>query len=401
MPNYYDYLTDSGVITPDVSDVKTDVQNEFTELFGTALDLTASTPQGRLIELFTMERSFVLNLCAALANQVNLDTASGQFLDAIASFFGISRFKATRTRVLVTVTGVPNTVIPAGSLVKNDDGKVFFFENNCTIQQNGQNTAYVLAQEYGAIPCAINSLKTIISQILGWESVINQASATIGSEDESDYSLRQRIKKARYSGVSLLQDVNSALSAVENIRSSFVYNNPTSETVVYDSVSVPPHSILAVVDGGTNLDVATALFDKVSAGCGYAEISGQSVSQTVIDGAYGVAYDVVFNRPEEINFEVNISVNKNNYTGDNLVQEVKNAILFWAGGNLNSVEGLRIGRDVSPFEIAAAVSEQIPDIYIKSCLICNIGETPSANELVYTISQVGRLTEDDITVEVV
>lgn len=401
MPNYYDYITDSGVITSDTSSLKTDVQNEFKELFGSALDMTASTPQGRLIELLTTERAFVLNLCASLANQVNLNSASGQYLDAIASFFGVSRIGATRTRVLASVTGVGGTVIPAGSLVKNAEGYVFYFENDCVIQSNGQATGYVLSQDTGAIPCPINTLTTIISQVVGWESITNQSTATLGSEEESDYAFRGRIKNSRFSGISLLQDVKKGISTVDNVKSSFVYNNPTSEDVVYDTVTVPAHSILVVVDGGENLEVATAIFENISAGCGYTEISGQSVTQEVVDGAYGVAYDVVFNRPEEVDFDISIRVKRNNYVGDDLEQDVKNAIIFWAGGNLQSVDGLRIGQNVSPFEIASAVSEQIPDIYIQSCLICNSGGTPASAELVYTIAQVGRISEENITVEIV
>ena len=401
MAEQYDYVTDKGIIVPDVSSTKDDVEQGYRDTFGGDIDLSSESVGGRLVERDTLLRNFCLGICALVANQINIDYATGEFLDAIGSFFGVERRGATKTRVLATLTGVSGTVIPANSQVKNDDGYVFYAENEITIPASGNTTGYFLSMDDGASPCTIGTLTTIISQYVGWETINNPAPAIIGSDMESDYSYRIRIKKSRYKGTSLVASIGSALSLVDNVQSSFVWSNGTGSNATYDGITVPPHSILIVVDGGTNSDVAQAIFEKISGGCGYTSITGQSVTVQVQDGFYGASYDVTFNRPDPIDFDIAIQVRSNQYTGSDLETDVKNAILKWAVGGVDGVDGLKIGQNVSPFEIAAAVSDVIPEIYVKSCLICSHGGTPAASELTYTISQVGTIKAENITVTVV
>ena len=82
---FQQYVTNTGVIVPDTADVKTQVQNEFKEALGQDLSLEDSTPQGRLIDAETIARKAVLTNNAQIANQLNPNTASGVYLDAIPS----------------------------------------------------------------------------------------------------------------------------------------------------------------------------------------------------------------------------------------------------------------------------------------------------------------------------
>lgn len=401
MVDFYKYETTQGIIIPDTAEVKTEVENEFYSNFGGDIDLQESTPQGRLVEMETLSRVGIIGLCALVANQINLDYATGQFLDAIGAFYGVERKGATQTRVLTTITGVNGTVIPAGSLAQTIAGDQFYLENDTTIPASGSITAYFLSVEYGEIPCATGTLTTIISQTVGWETVSNPASADVGSDMESDNAYKRRIKNARYTGTSLLESIKGRLQLVDNVKSSFVYDNGTSSAITYDGVSIDPHSLLVVVDGGTNNDVARAIFNTKSAGCGYTAISGQSVAVGVIDGAYGVSYNVVFNRPTVLDIDVVVDVRSNEYTGSDLETDVKNAVLNWESGGVDSVDGLKIGQECSPFEIASAISEQIPSIYVKSVKVCLHGGTPATNELTCTIAQIYSVPLANITVNVV
>ena len=120
----------------------------------------------------------------------------------------------------------------------------------------------------------------------------------------------------------------------------------------------------------------------------------------VPDGAYGVNYPVTFNRPEQLAFDITIDVVQNTYNGSDLEQAVKDAIESWATGDVTGVDGLKIGQNVSPYEIGAAVSEKIPQIYIKSVKICLHGGTPAATELTCTVGQIYTISEANITVTV-
>lgn len=401
MGNLYQYNTNNGIIVADTSTIKTEVENEFKTAFGSNLETEASTPQGRLIEMETLARQGVIGLCALVSNQLNIDYATGQYLDAIGSLFGLTRNSATSTSVLATITGVAGTVIPAGSLVESTIGNQFYLENTVTIGTNGQIQAYFLSVEKGAIPLVVGTLTSIVSQIVGWETIYNPAAAQIGIEQESDFDFRRRIKDSRFTGVSLVQSIKSVLNKVENLKSSYIYNNGKGTSVVVDGITIAPHSILVIADGGTDIDVATAVLQKNSSGSDYTAIPNQSTTVSVTDGAYGVDYDVIINRPQVLEFDINITVRQNEYTGSDLQDAVINAILAWSAGEVTSVDGLSIGKNVSPFEIGAAVSEQIPAIFIQNVKVALHGQTPATNELDCKISQIYDIQQANITVNVV
>lgn len=401
--DYYQYINETGVIVPDVDEVKQDVENEFITAFGSNFDLSPSTPQGRLIELETLARQNTIAVNALNANQLNIRTATGQVLDAIGAFFGVDRAGGTKTRVLATISGVAGTVIPATSIAKTEAGDEFYSENEITIPAGGTTQGYFLSVEIGAIPCAVNTLTEIVSQTSGWESINNPASALLGTEKESDFDFRNRILNTRFKGISLIQSIAAELNQVENLLSSFVYDNGQDEAIEYQGIEIPAHSILVIADGGSDIDVATAIFNKKSSGSGYTAIAGQSVTKSVIDGSYQVSYDVTFNRPDYLDFDCSIEVRQNAYTGTaaELIEDVKKAIIDWSLNKVTGVDGLKIGQNVSPYEIGAAVSAQIPGLYVKNCLICDHGGTPAASELTCTVAEKYQIENANISVTVV
>ena len=397
----YTYITASGVIVPDTSTVQEQVTQDFLNALGQDLDTTPETPQGRFIQLMTDYRTNTLGINAQNANQINLRYATGRFLDAIASFFGLTRIAATSTRVLASVTGIAGTVIPSGSQAQTTEGNIFYAENNITIGQNGTATGYFLSLVKGAIPCNVNSLTTIVNAVLGWEAINNTASATLGTEVESDTAFRIRIENSRYSGISLLESIKSRLANIENVKSSWAYDNYTDQTITYSGIDIDAHSIVVIVDGGDDEEVAQAIFKAKTGGTGYTAIPDQYITENVVDGAFGVTYPVTFNRPEIVSFKVGIQVRAGNYDGTDLEGDVKKAIIDWSNGLVEGVDGIKIGQNVSPFEISAAVSVQIPTIYIKSCKVALVGGTLATNELTFTVAQIGQISESNITVTVV
>lgn len=397
----YTYINSQGVIVPDTSTVQEQVTQDLVNVFGQDLDTTPETVEGRFIQCLTDYRTNTLAINAQNANQINLRYATGRFLDAIGAFFGLDRISATSSRVLATVTGVENTVIPAGSQAKTTNGDIFYAENDITIGLTSSATGYFLSLEKGQIPCSAHSLNKIVNAVLGWETIDNTASANEGTKQESDDDFRQRIEDARYKGISLLEAIKAKLVNVDNVKSCFAYDNYTNQTITYDGVDIDAHSLVVIVDGGANQDIAEAIFKAKTGGTGYTAISGQSVTVNVVDGAFNVTYPVTFNRPEIKAFKISIQVKNISYEGSDLAGDIKAAIMNWADNKVEGVDGLKIGQNISSFEIAAAVSQQIPEIYVKDCKTAFIGGTLSTSELTITIAQIGEIEESNITVTVV
>ena len=384
----------SKLFVPDTASVKKDVESEFTSVFGETLSLEEATPQGRLIEMETAARTGVISLLALMLNQVNLNNATGRFLDGLATIFGLQRKAATYTTVVCTVSGVPGTVIPAGSLAKSVAGDEFASQGSITISSTGSSVGVFAAVVPGNVPLAAGTLTNIVSQIIGWESITDSASPVFGSATENDTVFRERIENSKYSGVGLLSDIVSALNNVENVIGVAVYNNPQKTDVQWGGVTVDANSVCVVVNGGSDSDIADALYKTVSAGCGYTAIAGQSTNVPYTNIAGGIT----FNRPQYSPIEISVSVKRNTYTGSDLTADVQTAIAQWASGYVNGVDGIEIGSTVYPFEIGSAISSELPPIVITDVQICLAGGTLSNAPLAFDVDEIATIAADDITV---
>lgn len=396
----YKYITETGAIVPDTSVLLEEVQNEYKEALGADLDVSPSTPQGRLIAAEVKARAAMVRNNAVLASLINPDLAFGVFLDALCALTGVSRRAATHSRVTAIITGTPGTAIPAGSRAKTEEGDIFYLENAATIETSGTVNAYFIAQESGPIACPAGALTQIVDPVLGWDNINNSTPAELGEDAESDASLKLRRKAELYQGSALVSSITSALLEVQNVNSVFVYENYTDETQSKDGVAVAPHSIYTVVDGGENYAVAQALFNKKSAGCNYTG----TLTVEVTDTTSGVSYPVKFSRPEDVNIFVSVSVKlPAGYTGaeQDVISAVKNAVLAYAAGDIAGVDKPAIGVEISAFEIASAITAAVPDIFIKSVQIGTSAGGLSYSNIPIMINQIGRFNLANITVEAV
>lgn len=396
MANTYNYVQSTGVIVPDTSTIKETVEGEFKDALGQDLDVTSSTPQGRLIEAETISRADVLATNALVANAMNPTTAYGTFLDAVCALTGTTRKSATRTEVLATLRGRVGTVIPAGVQAQTEAGDVFELVSAYTIPQGGVGQSYFQASQTGPVPCAVGTLNQIVTPVMGWETINNPVAAVIGVDVESDTSLRARRIEEMYKGVALLESIESAVKQVEGVLSVYAYENYTNGIQEVDGVTINAHSIYVVVDGGADEDIAQAIWKHKSLGCGYTG----DVEVTVY-GTYRTPYTVKFNRPtfQPITVNVSVTVPTDSNTED-ITSQVKNALSAWANGEIVGVDGLSLGTNVSPFEAASAITAQLPDLFVTNVEVGFHGETPSTSTLNIKVFEKATLSQENINVTV-
>lgn len=374
----YEYNETTGIVVADTSTIKQEVQEEFKAALGQDLDVSDSTPQGRLIEAETVARKRVIENMALLANMFNPQQAFGIFLDALAYLFSVERVGATSTRVICVLTGTANTVIPANSQAKDTNGNIYYLENQVTISESGTVEAYFIAANKGAIECEANTLTEIVTAVYGWDSINNESAGETGLAGESDLQVRTNLMIKQYQGTSLLNAIRSRILNVENVESCVVVDNPTNnnDTTSVPGKTLPPHSLWVCVDGGSNEDVAKAIFDTKTVGCDYA---GSDVTETVSDKDQN--YDVSFDRAVLKTIYVDVTVNVSNLGGSSNINEtaIKNAIIAYANGEVAGVDGLKLGVNANAFEIASALTIQIPELFIVEIKVSADNTTWSTN----------------------
>jgi Baseplate J-like protein len=359
----YQYVEETGVILPDTADLQAVVEDEYRAVFGADLVVTPNTPQGVLITAETIARANALANNAAVANQINPNLAGGAFLDAIWSLTGGQRIAATKSTIAgVALAGVAGTLIPAGTIAAKADGTQFASVGDVTLDGTGAAVVDFVALDFGPVACNPGALNTVVSGVLGWETVTNANAAVLGRLVESDGASRIRRRQTlALQGSGGPEAIISGLMDTEGVRSLSFRENVTDAPAVIDGINMAAHSIYVCVEGGTDLAVATTLLERKSMGAGY----NGAVTVNVTEPLSGQVYPVTFDRPTLVPVIARATVKVMGATGD--PQElVRAAIVAFAAGELEGEAGFVVGTDVSPFELAGAVNVQTPGLYVQN-----------------------------------
>lgn len=394
MASNYTFLDNNGIVVADTADIKETVQQEFKDALGADISLEDSTPQGRLIDMETEARVNVIENNVNVANSINFNQAFGITLDAWGANFDLPRGAAKSSSVTATVTGVAGTVISAGSQASTQAGDVFYAENQIVIGQDGTATGTFLSLNKGAISCAVGQLTKIIDGTLGWETINNTSPAILGNLRESDEDYKQQFyDSGLFTGMSLVEDYNNAIMNVDNVQSCYVRDNGENSSVVYDTVTIDAHSVFICVDGGNNNDIANAIFQRKSGGCGYTALTNQSVTVDVVDATYGDTYSVTFNRPAEIQIYAAVTVDANVSASANLQTQIQNAVF-------NYINSLKIGADLLVLSLASAINTAVPGVSLTSLTIGTTSGSLSTSNIEIHINEVAKATLTNITVTI-
>lgn len=392
----YQFLTGTGVVVPDTSATLEGVRTEFRGAFGNDLDVSPETPQGVLITAETEARDAVARNNAALANQINPNIAGGVFLDAIGKITGLSRFVATPSVIRnVELAGVPGALIPAGAIASvSSSGAQFQLTSSVLLDGTGAGLGVFQSVDLGAFPAAVGTLNTIITPILGWETVTNPYAAEEGQAEESDAAFRRRRRLTlALQAVALAEAQASGLNDLPGVKSAIFRENETNSPRTIDAVTLSPHSVYACVDGGLDNDIALMLLRKKSSGAAW----NGSTTVSVLEPTSGQVYDVKFDRPTEIQIYMRVAVRGGAPYAD-VPATVRAAILAYANGEQDEEAGFIVGEDVSAFEIASAVNRMAAPIFVTNLTMSTDGVTFSTNTIPIGISQVARVLSGNIAV---
>ncbi len=391
----YDYINAGGVVIPDTSTVLADVEAEYKEVYGADFVVDSSTEQGREIDAEVTSRISVLRNNAKLANQINPNMAEGPFLDAVYALSNGERDGAERSTVICTLSGVRNTVIPKGSRVRDDNGEVWKLNSGAVIPSSGSVNASFFSVNYGPIEAASGEVNTIIDGTLGWETVTNQTSATLGKFEQNDTSTRaQRLVELAGNARNNTYAIITAISKVENVASLSFRENSSSSTLIIDGVTMKPHSTYVCVDGGVNADIALAYYDARSGGTGFNGDTTVVVNDPESNQEISVQFDRPYEKPKMIRITVKASV------GSDPTSAVKDAVINYANGLTDGEHGFVVGADVSAFEIAGSVNYNVAGLFVSKCEIAEKEITPTytTDTIKTEIYEKASITENDIQV---
>ncbi len=391
-------LTSDGLVIETQEEIRDGMSADAQSAYGASVGITDDDFFGRLFAIFSERLALVWEVMEAVNSGMDPDSNTGASQDSIAAISGAQREPATVSTVTLTLTGTASTVVGIDSQVSlsttlerfetlanatlvattawaistayvlNDrvtnDGNVYI----CTVAgtsagsggPTGTGTAIVdntvtwrfvgvgvadidvAAQSLntGPIVAVAYDIDTIETAVSGWDGVANLLDATLGTNEETAETFRlRREDELTRAGTTPRDPLRVDLLEVTDVTTVKLFVNEEDVTVGV----LPPHSVEALIQGGTDQDIWDRLLASKSAG---AKTTGTEIG-TATDSE-GNVLPMAFSRPTEIDIycELTLTYDVLLYPTDGDAQ-IKAAIVTF--GDLQST-----GKDV----VSSGVSAQ-------------------------------------------
>lgn len=247
--------------------------------------------------------------------------------------------------------------------------------------------AVFIAADYGPISVPVGALNNAVSAIPGWKSVTNLVAGSTGSDRESDAEYRQRLKNSLGAGdgKATLNAIKSALlNDVPGVTLAEVLENDT----MVDTDAIDAKSILCIVDGGLEQEIAQMIWDT--------KAGGISTSGDILVTAYdsnGRPHGVYFSRSGRTGVYIRVRVDKLNPEE----QLPANIVSLIEDGVAKYFATLGLGDDVVIQRIYGHVYDNTTGIAKMTITASTDGTTFTANDIVIPETGSAQLTSTEVT----
>lgn len=395
-------LGPNGFTAPAESAIRTGVFADINSAFGGNLNPAVSTPQGQLADSEAAVIGSGNDLFLLFTNQIDPAFASGRMQDAIARIYYLFRKAALPTTVICTCTGATGTVIPVGSLGLAADGTVYQSLSLEVIPLAGSVSIQFAAVTDGPIACPAGTLSTIYRAVPGWDTITNPADGIIGRDVETraDFEMRRSLSVSKNAN-GILGAIRGQVLAVTDVLDAYVTENATNADDVIGGITLPANSLYVAAVGGTDEDVARAIWTKKAPGCSY---YGGNTTITVEDReGYSIpypSYDVSFERPDALPIFFDVEIVNSASVPSDATDQVKNAIIAAFNGQDTFAMRATIGASIYASRYYAPVAVLGPWAKIFNIKV-GITSPGAVDSITVNIDQVPTITAANITVSLV
>ncbi len=270
-----DTFNDNGLQISTRPELVEGLTQDFQKIYGADINVDQSSPDGQLLNIFAQGGTDIRELLMQVYNSFDPDNCSGKVLDSRCAINNIFRKGGTFTTVAIDITtdrtvtlqGLDdnyNDVNATGYTIQDSAGNQFVLVSTQTLQA-GTTRVLFRSKEIGAVQTTLNTITIPVTIVLGVVSVNNPVDATEGENEESDYDLKVRRRQSVSIGSSgYLNGLLATVLQLDGVTDAALYENYTGEV---DANGTPAHCMWLVVEGGSNSEIADAIYRKKSYGC--------------------------------------------------------------------------------------------------------------------------------------
>ena len=280
-------ITPEGVASRTMQQYTSDLQERFLQALNlTDLNFDVETPQGQLISVLAAALARIDQEMIDLYGAGSLLTAVGQQLDGLVALFSIYRLPARVSTATLTFTGSAGTQVPTNTSVRSSQGDLFTTTEVGTIAAGATTVDIPVSSiETGRIFVGANSINDLVSGVAGITAVTNASEGVIGRDVETDSQLRNRfVLTAAANSFGSVDAIRANVLRLGDVEFCVVRDNPSASEITVGTTAIAAYSVLVVVEGGEDEDVAEAILRKKPAGTptvGTTSVESRSISGVI------------------------------------------------------------------------------------------------------------------------
>ncbi len=378
MAYFAPYVDATGLHIPTYQDIYNYVLTQYCGIYGVTLSQNLSTSDIQDITNRSLMINDCMNCLQLVWNGMSPSSAIGVQQDQLYKLNGIARNAATYSTATLALTGAPNVVaINPNWVAKDQNDNLWNLPSTVVFDSSGNSSVTAVCQILGAITALANTINIIQTPSAIWYTVNNPAEATPGApvEQDSNFRARQAISVALPSQ-SLVVGTLGAIGAIDGVTRYAIgiatpggpgtsIENPTGST---DSWGNPAHSITMVVEGATDLQIATAIYINKTPGA----FTNGTTSVAVNDPTTGIPQTISFYRPTYVPIYVSLTIEPLGGYTSATTAAIQTALVTY----LNE---LQIGENVTISALYAAAMAVMPSILtpLFSITALTAGTSPS------------------------
>lgn len=337
----------SGVNVANFTEIRSALIEKYKEAYGSDIDLSTSSADGVFVNNLSLIMNNVLQTMLTLYSNLDVENATGKYLDTLCNLSNITRKEATASTVSLQITNIgTDTLSNIDRLTfidKSGVAWIFTTDDPISIARNETKEITAECEQLGPIEAPVGFISGMIQN---YPLQINQKEAAIVGQDvETDDELRARRSKALGGNSStVLESLVGSLINVSGIKDVHIYNNNnSSKYTAKDSTNILAHSIYCIlrIDEGISVSeetIGNIIHSKLTPGVRTQEMgtttTGEAKSYTFVEKAYNTsiaesAQTISWKQAKPINPTITIEIKTYDYFTTDEINTIGNKVITY------------------------------------------------------------------------
>lgn len=294
----------SGVNVANFTEIRSELIKRYKEAYGSDIDLSTSSADGVFVNNLSLIMNNILQTMLTLYSNLDVENASGKYLDTLCNLSNIIRKEATPSSVSLQITNVgSDTLTNIDRLTfidKSGVAWIYTTENPLSIARNETKEISAICEQPGPTEAPVGFIAGMIQNYP--LQIAQKENAIVGRDAETDDELRaRRSKSLGGSSLTILESLIGSLMTISGINDVHIYNNNENKTkTAKDGTVIDSHSIYCILrlDGTVNVSdetIGNIIHSKLTPGVRTTPLNetvgntGKAKSYTFVEKSYNTA----------------------------------------------------------------------------------------------------------------